>query len=392
MRIGVGTTTRFHMVDLARELRRLGEDTRLFTALPRWKVDAELRDRAHVHSSRLLLWRVAGRVPVLRNTNYWETETFREFGRWFARMAEREQLDVVDCLDGLGLEAGPLVQRRGGVWICNRGSSHVLTQRQILTEEHARWGQPMPRSYFDPRLVERCLAEYAGATAIVVPSHFAKRSFLSHGFDPERVYVCPYGVDLTMFQPQPRQDQKFRALFVGAQSIQKGIGYLFDAARPLVESGAMELWLVGGPTSDGQPILDRNAGLFTHHGVQPRSELSRFYSQASVLVVPSVQEGLALVQAQAMACGTPVIATENTGAEDLFTDGVEGFIVPPRDPNAIRVRLQLLLDDPQLRQAMGAAALERVRQLGGWERYGKACRSVYQRALQGARPSFAHAN
>jgi glycosyltransferase involved in cell wall biosynthesis len=71
-----------------------------------------------------------------------------------------------------------------------------------------------------------------------------------------------------------------------------------------------------------------------------------------------------------MACGCPVIATPNTGSEDLFTDGKEGFIVPPRDAVVLADRLQQLADDPALQQRMSAAALNRVRHLGGWNDYG----------------------
>ena len=85
------------------------------------------------------------------------------------------------------------------------------------------------------------------------------------------------------------------------------------------------------------------------HVSQPR--LKEIMSTSDVMVLPSVEEGLALVQAQAMACGCPVIASENTGASDLFTDGREGFIVPIRDPNAIAQRLQLLADNPDLQIA-----------------------------------------
>jgi glycosyltransferase involved in cell wall biosynthesis len=93
-------------------------------------------------------------------------------------------------------------------------------------------------------------------------------------------------------------------------------------------------------------------------------------SRSHVLVLASVEEGLALVQGQAMACGCPVLATTATGCEDLFTDGVEGFIVPGRDTAALADRLQQLADDPALRQRISAAALQRVKSLGGWDRYG----------------------
>jgi glycosyltransferase involved in cell wall biosynthesis len=79
-----------------------------------------------------------------------------------------------------------------------------------------------------------------------------------------------------------------------------------------------------------------------------------------------------MVMAQAMACGCPVISSTNTGGEDLFTDGVEGFVVPIRSPEAIAARLQQLADDPALQQRMSEAALARVRQIGGWHQYGEA--------------------
>jgi glycosyltransferase involved in cell wall biosynthesis len=93
-------------------------------------------------------------------------------------------------------------------------------------------------------------------------------------------------------------------------------------------------------------------------------------ARSHVLALASVEEGLALVQGQAMACGCPVVATVATGAEDLFTDGVEGFIVPDRDVPALAARLQQLADDPSLRARMSTAALARVQHLGGWDRYG----------------------
>ena len=91
-------------------------------------------------------------------------------------------------------------------------------------------------------------------------------------------------------------------------------------------------------------------------------------SSSHALVLPSVEEGLALVQGQAMACGCPVIATDSTGAEDLFTDGVQGFIVPARDMTALTMRMQQLADDPRTpAQHEWPAALARVETLGGWD-------------------------
>jgi glycosyltransferase involved in cell wall biosynthesis len=105
------------------------------------------------------------------------------------------------------------------------------------------------------------------------------------------------------------------------------------------------------------------------------------YSQGSVLVLPSIEEGLALVQAQAMACGLPVIATTNTGAENLFSDSVEGFIVPIRNPVAIRDKVEWMIGHPIERTDMGAAALRRVKSFGGWNRYGEQYLAMYREIL-----------
>jgi glycosyltransferase involved in cell wall biosynthesis len=167
-------------------------------------------------------------------------------------------------------------------------------------------------------------------------------------------------------------------IYVGQITARKGIGYLLRAVEPLVKRRQVELWLVGEIDPRIRRLLDQYASTFEYKGVCPRGDLWRLYSQSSVLVLASVEEGLALVQAQAMACGVPVIATTNTGAEDLFTDGVEGFIVPIRSPEAIREKLQWMMDNSELHDQMARAALERVESLGGWDRYGECVESVYK--------------
>jgi glycosyltransferase involved in cell wall biosynthesis len=107
------------------------------------------------------------------------------------------------------------------------------------------------------------------------------------------------------------------------------------------------------------------------------------------MVLPSIEEGMAMVQAEALASGCPVIATPNTGSEDLFSDGVEGFIIPARDTEALRLRLEELADTPDLRRKMSEAGLARVRQLAGWRTYFHNMRLVYEElvAEKGAAPS-----
>ena len=379
LRVAISAIGRFHMFDLSRQMLRLGQEVTLFTGNPMFKVDADLRPYARTYPLFRLLSKLRSRLPPEPRTTWWNDIDMGTLGRWLARSIDPAKTDILDALDGLGPAAGRLMKRAGKVWICNRGSAHILSQKALLEEESRRWNAPLP--YFSRVTLDRCLQEYSECDAIAVPSDFAKRTFEEQGTDPRKLYVCPYGVDLSMFYAGPKRDANFRVLFVGSISIRKGIGYLLEALRPLVERRSCELWLIG-PVDDGaKPLLAKNEHIFVYKGIQPRAKLSSFYSQGSVLVLPSIEEGLALVQAQAMACGLPVIATSNTGAENLFRDGIEGFIVPIRDAEGIRARVEWMIANPAHRDEMAAAALRRVTALNGWARYGEQCLQMYREVL-----------
>jgi len=93
-------------------------------------------------------------------------------------------------------------------------------------------------------------------------------------------------------------------------------------------------------------------------------------SRSHVFALCSIEEGMANVLGQALACGCPVIATAATGAADLFEDGDAGYILAQPDPGLIAQRLEAFAQDPELRRRMSERALERVRSIGGWDRYG----------------------
>jgi alpha-maltose-1-phosphate synthase len=208
-------------------------------------------------------------------------------------------------------------------------------QGQIEREEHERWGMAGPG--VDPRIIEAEEAEYAQADCITVPSQFAYRSFLSQGVAPDKLRLLPYGVDLSRFEPAGVPPEgTFDVLFVGAMSPRKGVQYLVQAFQQ-IRHPAKTLSFVGAPSSEMVALL-RQRNLWPEDalvlGPLPQQQLKAVMSRCHVMVLPSVEEGLALVQAQAMACACPVIGTWNSGAEDLFSDGQEGYIVPIRDVGA----------------------------------------------------------
>jgi len=363
----------FHHFDLARQLHALGHLERIYSSFNWGRLKREGLPRQLVSTFPLLqpALMLLGRFGVDIHSPFFTRGIFWNqllIDRWVA--GRIPPCDVVVALSGGGLNTGSLVQQRGGRYVCDRGSSHIRFQDQILSEEYKKWG--VARTACNPRAIEREEAEYAQCDAITVPSEFALRSFLEMGVAAGKIHKIPYGVDLSRFSPvtNPPND-RFEVLFVGQVCFRKGIPYLLEAFKNFAHPNK-RLRIVGSVADEIRPMLDRHLPDGVEIlGALPQSELSRILSSSHVLVLPSIEEGLALVQGQALASGCPVIASTNTGGFDLFTNGVEGFEVPIRSAEAITNRLVQLADQPELQQQMRAAALERVKSIGGWDEYGR---------------------
>jgi alpha-maltose-1-phosphate synthase len=361
----------FHHFELARELERRGHLEAIYSTWPWARLKREGLDHAKVktfpwfHTSEMLVLR--SRIDSRWLCDQLGYANALAFDEWTLRNIP--PCDAFVAISGAGLKTGRLVQQRGGKFICDRGSSHQRYQEQLVGDEYRRWGVERPSSDIRDTLREERI--YETSDAITVPSRFAARSFVEMGIPAEKLRVIPYGVRLERFTRtgEPPAD-RFEVLFAGSVGLRKGVPYLLEAFAKL-RHPAKRLRVVGALHPDLKTVLDRlpreNVEFF---GSVKQETLAQFMSTSHVMVLPSLEEGLALVQGQALACGCPVICSTNTGGEDLFTDGVEGFIVPIRDVGALTERMQQLADDPALQSRMSEAALRRVQSLGGWSDYG----------------------
>ena len=361
----------FHHFELAHQLHRRGHLRRIYSTWPWARLKREGLPRELVRTFPLL----HTTSYLLQRTPLYSSRIDSRFNEWNSLAFDAwlrkniEPCDALIAISGAGQTAGPMFQAAGGKFICDRGSTHQRYQNHVMTEEYARWGvqHPPPPAH----IVEREEAIYAAADAITVPSTVARRSFLEMGVAADKVHVIPYGVRLDRFAPSlPPPADSFDILFAGQISLRKGVPYLLEAFARL-RHPRKTLTLAGAMQDDVRGLLPKlPTENVSFAGIVPQAELASLVSRSHVLALPSVEEGLALVQGQALACGCPVIATTATGAEDLFTDGVEGLILADRNTDALADRLQQLADDPALRKRMSAAALARVKSLGGWDTYG----------------------
>lgn len=253
--------------------------------------------------------------------------------------------------------------------------------RQIQAEECDRFPELASafQSVQEPAWkLERKEQEIQLADRIFVASSIVKQSLLNVGIAPSKISVIPFGSPCDYFSPQPKADSTFRALFVGRVGPRKGVHYLLRAWRNLQLPNS-ELLCVGF-NEFPSAWLSQYQGVFNYIPSVPHSALNEYYSRANVFVFPSLVEGLALVLLEAMACGIPIITTTHSGGSDIITDGVEGFILPIRDGEALEEKLEWCYSHPEELAAMGRAARRKAEVLT-WELYRRRLRDCIASAI-----------
>jgi glycosyltransferase involved in cell wall biosynthesis len=262
------------------------------------------------------------------------------------------------------LVALPAFRACAGLKVLNYPIAHHRYIQKFVAEESEReptFASTLPDwsavpSWMEPQLDAECDL----ADQILVGSSFARDSFIAEGIPVDKLTVVPYGVDLSLFSPQSAgipAGGGFRVLFVGQIGQRKGISYLLKAYDRFRGCGT-SLTLVGNYLGSQEPLRHYRK-IFQHIPNVPREWLADIYRRADVFVLPTLIEGLGIVVLEAMASGLPVIVTPN-GPGDIVRDGVDGFVVPIRDANAIVDRLDYLRANPQVRDDMGKNARERA--------------------------------
>lgn len=253
--------------------------------------------------------------------------------------------------------------------------AHYEEVERVLGEEVKRvpaYAGTMQGANLEAWRKRRYAEEIATADRIIMVSSYHRRTFEAAGVEPSRLFMAPFGVDLDMFSPAEQLDEgPFRVLFCGQITQRKGISYLVEAFRR-AELADAELVFVGRPVGNRRPWIDEPR--VRHIEALPRPRLVCVYRSADVIVLPSLIEGFPSTPLEGMACGVPAIVSEHTFGHDVIEDGVDGWVTPIRDADAIADKLRILYESRDRRREMGAAARRKAEQFT-WRRYGEALRA-----------------
>lgn len=382
MRITLSVGGKFQIFNLAQQLLKRGYLQQLITSYPKFEVVKYGIPRNLTESIILkeIMERGWKKIPkLLRNTynpQYLICETFDKLA-----CRKLGNAEIVAGGSSMFLHTLYKAKRAGAITVVEHGSSHIVYQNNILKEEYEKYGiKTTPFQLPHPKVIEKELKEYEEADYIAIPSFFSKETFVQQGISKSKIIHVPYGVDLSLFRQIQKTDTVFRVIFGGGLCLRKGTHYLLQAFSELKLKNA-ELLLVGTITEEIKPFLKKYEGEFKHITYRPIDELYKTYSQGSVFVMPSIEEGLAMVQPQAMACGLPIIATTNTGAVDIVRDGVDGFIVAIRDVEALKEKILYLYENQEICLMMGQSAKQRVASGFTWDDYGIKMVDAYKHIL-----------
>ena len=320
-------------------------------------------DRVVAFTGPASLWRAAQNLRQRKLSRLEMSNEFCSFGRWYSRQIRRHltlmdldpQSDHFFGFNSNCLEALEYLKERQIFTVVDQVDPG-LVEENIVLEEAEHWpgweGIPgrMSQAYWD-----RVEAEWTAADVVLVNSNWSREALVQQGVPGRKIIVVPLAIDLLENHELKvvSPEGPLKVLWLGSVVLRKGIQYLVEAARKL-ERQKVEFLLAGPLGISDQAVRSFPANLKVL-GRITRDQLSLYYRQAHLFVLPTLSDGFAITQLEAMAHGLPVVTTPNCG--NVVTDGMDGLIVPARDSQALADAIARLDADRPLLRAMSANTL-----------------------------------
>jgi len=293
-------------------------------------------------------------------------------------------LTAVYCYEDIARDTFRAARECGSTTFYDLPIAYWQTSQRLLAEEAVRWPE------WEPTLVgtrdsreklERKAEELERADVVLCPSQFVLDSLPDEARTTKTCIIAEFGSPSSHSIPEQRTRETsapLRVLFAGSMTQRKGLADVF-AAMKLLRRNDVELVVMGAAIASLEFYREQFAQ-FHYEPPRPHREVLQLMQSCDVFVLPSIVEGRALVQQEALACGLPLIVTPNAGGEDLIEEGITGFLVPIRSPERIAEKISWLAENRDLLPAMRTAARAKAAEYT-WQRYGEKVVSTVRKAL-----------
>ena len=285
------------------------------------------------------------------------------FDRKVAQSLRKSNFDLIITYENHNLETLRAARKRGKITVLDLAQIHHTD-----IADYAQGFMSPKELRVEIRSVNPRKEEALQYTDYVLTlSGFAAESMLRNGWPADRLFTVNLGINPKrfFFKKKVPQSGKLKLLFVGTMTRRKGLEILFQAINRLPKA-QIELTLIG-PMADATDILRANANRHTYLPFLHHEELVQHYQEADLFVFPSLLDSWAQTVLEAMACGTPAIVTENTGAKDAVQQG-GGWVIPANNADTLEKSILHCLNHPDELVAKGREA-HRIAQKYTWEQY-----------------------
>jgi len=206
------------------------------------------------------------------------------------------------------------------------------------------------------------------------------------GCPREKIRILPNPVDTELFVPKPDIEENNLIVWIGRFVPEKGVHVLINAAKKVVnQRNDVKFLLVGdGPLKQKMIFLVKTLKLEKYvvfRGSVPREQVPKFLQKSTLVVVPSLREGMPFVLLEAMACGKPVVGSNIPGIKDVITHLKNGLLVPPGDSEALASAIMFLLENEDIRKNLGRNARQLMVEKYNWDKYLKKLQYIYKEAI-----------
>ncbi|MDK0557894.1 glycosyltransferase family 4 protein [Clostridium perfringens] len=308
----------------------------------------------------------------------WHKITSKKFGIKVAKYAIKNNFDAVICYDTNALECFKYLENNKSniIRIMDVAATNWIYMKEIYENDMLICPELKEKlrcevgNYLTFKNQKYIKEEINRSQYLIVASKFVKKSYEFSNFPSNKILICPYGVDLNNFKYCTKKEKEriepLNFIFIGGTKQLKGIYYLLEAFKRIPNKTAT-LTIVGECNLSNK-FMSRYKNKVTFTGLLMHDDIAELLKTMDIMIFPSLGDGFGLSVIEGMACGCPIICSENSGVADLIKDGENGFIIPIQDIDEIINKVNWFVENREIIPQMSIMANETAK-MYSWDNY-----------------------